>query len=103
MGKSKKKSSNVFQVAGAKSLKLKAKAKAVKTALKHINIKNKHDVQEIDKALIYLEDRIRQTAPSAKQLEELTKSRLPTTNTEEARIVKEKAETTVEDLNNLQL
>nr|CAH7750101.1 unnamed protein product [Callosobruchus chinensis] len=66
-------------------------------------MKNKHDVQEIDKALIQLEDRIRQTAPHVKKVEEFTKSKLPTTNTEDAQVVKEKTETAVQDLDNMQL
>lgn len=39
MGKNKKKTNNVFKVAGAKSLKLKSKAKAVKIELKHVSNK----------------------------------------------------------------
>lgn len=37
MGKNKKKINHVFKVAGAKSLKLKNKAKAVKSQLKHVS------------------------------------------------------------------
>lgn len=37
MGKSKKKVNNVFKVAGAKSLKLEGKAKAVKGELKNVS------------------------------------------------------------------
>lgn len=59
MGKNKKKVDNVFKVAGARSLKLKAKAKAVKSDLKQINIKNKTKVTEIDLALNQLENKIR--------------------------------------------
>lgn len=36
MGKNKKKLNSVFKVAGAKSLKLKAKAKSVKSELKQV-------------------------------------------------------------------
>lgn len=41
MGKNKKKVDNVFKVAGARSLKLKAKAKAVKSDLKQVKSSNK--------------------------------------------------------------
>ncbi|CAH1974596.1 unnamed protein product [Acanthoscelides obtectus] len=103
MGKNKKKPSNVFKVAGAKSQKLKAKARAEKTGLKHINMKNKHDVQEIDKALMNLEDKIRQTAPPVKNVEKVAKSKLPTTDIEDAQALKDKSEAAMQGLDNMQL
>ncbi|KAJ8939391.1 hypothetical protein NQ314_011137 [Rhamnusium bicolor] len=82
MGKNKKKSNNVFKVVGAKSLKLKAKAKAVKTNLKNLNIKNKNKVTEIDKALVQLEDKVRQTIVPEKKSTVKNASKLPTVNNE---------------------
>ncbi|RZC27640.1 tRNA (guanine(37)-N1)-methyltransferase [Asbolus verrucosus] len=77
MGKNKKKTNSVFKVAGAKSLKLKAKAKAVKTELKQINIKNKSKILEVDKELVNLQEKLRNTAPQEKKEKSKSGSKLP--------------------------
>lgn len=92
MGKNKKKTNSIFKVAGAKSLKLKSKAKAVKSELKQVNrfqqktknnrsdlqlnIKNKSKIQEIDKALIHLQDEIRKPGKNS-QKPDIIKTKLP--------------------------
>lgn len=59
MGKNKnKKLNSVFKVAGAKSLKIKTKAKAVKSDLKKINLKNQKKVRDVDKELVNLQEKI---------------------------------------------
>ncbi|XP_019868281.1 uncharacterized protein LOC109597093 [Aethina tumida] len=78
MGKNKKQN-NVFKVAGAKSLKLKAKAKAVKTDLKNINKQNKDKLQEIDNQLVKLQDKIRSN-PSSSKNKDIVKKKLPVKN-----------------------
>lgn len=66
-------------MAGAKSLKMKTKAKPVKTNLKNIKIQTKERVLEIDKALISLQTKIRTT--EVKETDENKKSKLPISNT----------------------
>lgn len=100
MGKNKK-VGNVFKVAGAKSLKLKAKAKAVKTDLKQINVKNK--VAEIDKALEQLENKMRvpEVPPSKKPSN--PKTNLPSAINENSADTERKAEEALNSLNNFQM
>ncbi|GLV45012.1 uncharacterized protein CBL_14416 [Carabus blaptoides fortunei] len=64
--KGKQKVKNVFKVAGAKSLKLKSKAKAVNTQLKKITSSTKEKVLENNKQLDQLADAVRQTTKVVK-------------------------------------
>jgi len=70
-------------VAGAKSLKLKAKAKVVKGNLKNIKVKTKEKVVEVDKALNELQEKIRASSKGVKKTVELNKSVLPSSTENE--------------------
>lgn len=71
MGKNKnKKINSVFKVAGAKSLKVKSKAKAVKGDLKKIKLKNQKKIDEIDKELVNLQEKIHNPNNSNKKVVE---------------------------------
>lgn len=66
-----------------------------------ISVKNK--VIEIDKALVQLESKVRQTSrPKEKPIENNT-SKLPTVNNEESLETQKKSEETVKDLDSMQL
>ncbi|KAG5891415.1 hypothetical protein JTB14_031481 [Gonioctena quinquepunctata] len=103
MGKNKKKVNSVFKVAGAKSLKLKAKAKTVKSELKQINMKNKNKVAEIDKALQQLESTVRQSGTPKNTTSEVIKSKLPSTNAKESLEIQQKSEEALKELDDMQL
>lgn len=78
MGKNKnKKMNSVFKVAGAKSLKIKTKAKAVKSDLKKINLKNQKKVGEVDKELVNLQEKIHNLDNSKKSAVPQIKKPLP--------------------------
>lgn len=98
MAKNQHKNKNVFKVAGAKSLKLKAKAKAVKSNLKNVSVVpafsggrrrvirvfflqikhvNKAKVEEIDKALDGLQEKLRKSTAEV-QGKVVNKTTLPT-------------------------
>ncbi|KAJ8957894.1 hypothetical protein NQ318_001890 [Aromia moschata] len=102
MGKNKK-INNVFKVAGAKSLKLKAKAKAIKNDLKNIKVKTKIKTTEIDKALVLLQDKVRQSPAPVQKPEVSQKSKLPTVNKEQALETQKKSNEAMENLDKMQL
>nr|XP_023020297.1 uncharacterized protein LOC111508895 isoform X1 [Leptinotarsa decemlineata] len=103
MGKNHKKVDKVFKVAGAKSLKLKAKAKTVKSELKQINIKNKSKVAEIDKALQLMQNTVRNTNKAKKDNPEITKTKLPSSNPKDLVDTQKKSEDVMNDLDKMQL
>ncbi|ENN72309.1 hypothetical protein YQE_11052, partial [Dendroctonus ponderosae] len=83
MGKNKKKLNSVFKVAGAKSLKMKAKAKPVKSELKNIKLKTKEKVLEIDKALDGLRGTFITTSTEIKQTNKPKTTPLPSVKVDE--------------------
>jgi 23S rRNA pseudoU1915 N3-methylase RlmH len=100
MGKNK--IDSVFKVAGAKGFKLKTKAKAVRTELKQINMKNKSKITEMDKELVKLQEKIRHATPDDKKIVIKTKSKLPSTiqNSDE---VKKTSQEALDQLNSMEL
>lgn len=119
MAKNQHKNKNVFKVAGAKSLKLKAKAKAVKSNLKNVSVVpafsgdiirvfclqikhvNKAKVEEIDKALDGLQEKLRKSTAET-QSKAVNKTTLPTNSQSDDSVELNKKETIVK-LEDMQL
>jgi cation transport ATPase len=81
---------------------LKTKAKAVRTELKQINMKNKSKITEMDKELVKLQEKIRHATPDDKKMVIKIKSKLPSTiqNSDE---VKKTSQEALDQLNSMEL
>lgn len=68
-------------------------------------MKNKNKIAEIDKALVQLQDKIRQKTEteSGKKKTQKTQSKLPCTNNEEQLRTKQQSEKALQDLDKMQL
>ncbi|GJQ74253.1 hypothetical protein Trydic_g19154 [Trypoxylus dichotomus] len=106
MGKNKhQKVKNIFKVAGAKSLKPKSKAKVVKGQLKQITLKNKSKILEVDQQLLGVQEKVLQNNQKIEPAHNNPKT-APTTKTtteEDYKEMEMKTDTTLQNLNNMQL
>lgn len=118
----KKKINAAFKVAGSKSLKLKHKAKPVKTQLKNvsvyeviliaiqkiffkINIMNKKKTIQVDSNLIQLQEEVRQSSngASTKRKPKKLPSKLPSVDQSKVQQIKKTSDATLKDLSEMQL
>jgi len=95
----------VFKVVGVKNTKMKSKAKPVNSQLKRINVLNKSKIQEMDKQLIDLQDKVRKDSTDKKDIKKLTTTPVAKSQKSEKDYItmQQKSQETISELNQMQL